>query len=120
MRILRWTVFLPVALLVSAVILQCGYVAVLLCGGGSVLLWIPVGAIAALAYFHVAFSLAPGINAIVKWSCVLVAGAISMAVLIGSVLSSVQLALAAAYAPMAAAAIYYATRPLNSHALRSR
>jgi hypothetical protein len=110
MRMLRWILFLPAALLASAMIYQLGWLAALLCAGGSVLLWVPVGALAAYAFFDVAFTLAPLSNAIVKWSCVFVAAAISISALIDSLFSTRQLTLAAACAPMIAAAVYHATR----------
>jgi hypothetical protein len=106
----RWMVFLPAAALAAVVILQLGYVLVLLYGGGSALLWIPVGAVATVVFFRAAFSLAPSVNAIVKWSCVLVAGGMWSGVLIDTLLSKAQLSAAAAYLPLAAGAIYYSLR----------
>jgi hypothetical protein len=114
LRTLRWISFLPLAFLASLIASAIGTFAAELLGGGSWYIWSTSGALAAYAFFNVAFRVAPARTAFVKWSAVTVVGALGLISAAGSLTVPSQRIRALTGALMVVFAIVFARMPVDS------
>ena len=112
LQLVRWALFLPVALVASVLVGAAGNWFAEFSGASSWYIWLVSGTLSAAAFFYVAGRIAPQPSRVVKWvAVILVAGLGTMSAL-GSLLKGGEPVRALAGASMVILAIYQARQPL--------
>ena len=87
---IRWILYLPLALIASAISGVIGHSVASVFGGADWYVWVVSGAASACSFMFVAFYVAPHANAFAKWSTISVVAAMGALSATGSLLGDGQ------------------------------